>query len=64
MEKHNPGFEILWELRHGDYTDTKTSTTAKDFVIHPIHLIEKGEFKLDPQFPQYKKSGRGTRDRT
>jgi hypothetical protein len=64
MEKENHGFEQLWQLRQGTLSDTKSYTTSKEFSIHPIHLIVKGEFKLDPQFPQYKKSGRPTKNRT
>ena len=45
--------EYLREVAKGPYVDTKRSTNVREFT--PMPNLPKYEFKLDPEFPQYKK---------
>ena len=44
----------LQEVAKGTYQEHGSFTTVKEFT--PMPSLPKPEFKLDPQFPQYKKS--------
>ena len=46
--------QYLREVAKGPYTERRHSTTVREFT--PMPALPEPEFKLDPQFPQYKKS--------
>ena len=44
----------LCKIAQGPYQEHGSFTTVKEFT--PMPALPKPEFKLDPEFPQYKKS--------
>jgi hypothetical protein len=52
----NPGLVALYRNVHqiAIISQEKSFTSVKDFVINPILAVSRSEFKIDPQFPQYK----------
>ena len=41
-------------IQYSPITQEKTFTVIRKFTIDPMFEINKPEFKIDPQFPQYK----------
>ena len=52
----NPGLVALYRNVHqiAIISQEKSFTSVKDFVIDPMLAVSRPEFKIDPQFPQYK----------
>ena len=53
--KNDHGIIALYKnIQYSPITQEKTFTVIRKFTIDPMFEINKPEFKIDPQFPQYK----------